>query len=69
MSPSQPKLRHWELEAGYVSGITIATHTRDVTWKGYVHHAAPDDPQYQITSDRSGYIAWHKASALKILED
>lgn len=59
----------WNSEAGYVSGIVIAIHTRDVAWKGYVHHATPDDPQYEIKSDRSDHIALHKASALKILED
>jgi hypothetical protein len=35
----------------------IAIHTRDVGWKGDVHHASPDDPQYEIKSDRSDRIA------------
>ena len=54
----------WNSEAGYVSGTVIAIHTRDLTWKGYVHHATRDEPQYEIRSDRTDHIALHKGSAL-----
>ena len=34
--------------AGRVSGKIIKVHTTDVRYKGYVHHASKDDPQYAI---------------------
>jgi hypothetical protein len=58
----------WNSEAGHVSGIVIAVHTGDVAWKGYVHHATRDDPQYEIRSDRTDHIALHKGSALTLYE-
>jgi len=54
----------WNSEAGRVSGTIIAVHTLDVAWKGYVHHATSDDPQYEIRSDKTDHIALHKGSAL-----
>jgi Hypervirulence associated proteins TUDOR domain len=59
----------WNSEAGYVSGTIVAVHTRDVAWKGYVHHATRDDPQYEIKSDKTDHIALHKGSALALHED
>jgi hypothetical protein len=56
----------WNSEAGQVSGTIVAIHTRDVTWKGYVHHATRDEPQYEIKSDKSDHIALHKGSALAL---
>ena len=58
----------WNSEAGFVSGTVIAVHTRDVVWKGYIHHATRDDPQYEIKSNKTDHIALHKASALKLQE-
>jgi hypothetical protein len=54
----------WNSEAGRVSGTIIAVHTRDFDYKGYVHHASADDPQYEIRSDKTGHIAAHRGSAL-----
>jgi len=59
----------WNSEAGHVSGRIIAVHTRDVDYKGYTHHASPDDPQYEIRSDRTDHIAMHKESALRRIAD
>jgi hypothetical protein len=59
----------WNSEAGYVTGTVIAVHTGDVSWKGYVHHASRDEPQYEIKSDKSDHIALHKGSALEMYED
>ena len=56
----------WNSEAGHVSGVIIAVHTRDLDWKGYVHHATGTDPQYEIKSDKTDHVALHKGSALKI---
>jgi len=58
----------WNSEAGHVSGTIIAVHTTNVLWKGYVHHATSDDPQYEIKSDKTPHIALHKASALTAYE-
>lgn len=55
----------WNSEAGHVSGRIIRVHTRDIDYKGYTHHASPDDPQYEIESDKTDHIAMHKGSALK----
>jgi hypothetical protein len=56
----------WNSEAGHVSGKIIKVHTKDADYKGYVHHASPDDPQYEIKSDKTDHIAMHKGAALKL---
>jgi DUF2945 family protein len=58
----------WSSEAGRVSGTIINVHTRDFDYKGYTHHAKPDEPQYEIKSDKTDHIAVHKGSALKRFE-
>ena len=55
----------WNSEAGHVSGKIIKVHTKDANYKGYKHHASPDDPQYEIKSDKTDHIAMHKGGALK----
>ncbi len=57
----------WNSEAGHVSGTIIKIHMRDVDYKGYTHHADPDEPQYEIKSDKTDHIAMHKGAALKKL--
>ncbi len=57
----------WNSEAGRVSGRIIKMHTRDVDYKGYVHHASKDEPQYEIESDQTDHVALHKGSALQHL--
>ena len=52
-------------EAGFVSGTIVKVHTRDFGYKGYTHHATPDDPQYEIKSDKTDHIAAHKGAALR----
>ena len=59
----------WNSEAGYVSGTIVKVHTRDFDYKGYTHHATPDDPQYKIKSAKTDHIAVHKGSALRKLRD
>ena len=56
----------WNSEAGRVSGHIVRVHTKDVDYKGYVHHASKDDPQYEIKSDKTDHIAAHKGSTLKL---
>ena len=54
----------WNSEAGRVSGTIVAIHTSDFDYKGHVRHASPDDPQYEIKSDKTDHIAAHKGGAL-----
>ena len=54
----------WNSEAGRVRGRIIKVHMLDVNCKGYVHHATPEDPQYEIKSDRTEHVALHRGGAL-----
>jgi hypothetical protein len=55
----------WNSEAGHVSGRIINVHTRDVDYKGHMHRASEDNPQYEIESAKTDHIAMHKGPALK----
>jgi len=55
----------WNSEAGHVSGTITKVHTKDVNYKGYIHHASPEDPQYEIKSAKTNHVAMHKGPALK----
>ncbi len=57
----------WNSEAGRVSGRIVRVHTKNVDYKGYVHHANVEDPQYEIKSDKSDHVALHKGQALRHL--
>jgi hypothetical protein len=57
----------WNSEAGRVRGTILRVHKKDVNYKGYVHHASPDDPQYEIRSDKTDHVALHKGRALRRL--
>ncbi len=54
----------WNSEAGIVSGTIIKIHTKDFNYKGYIHHATKEQPQYEIKSSKTDHIAAHKGSAL-----
>lgn len=54
----------WNSEAGRVSGTIIRVHTEDVDYKGHIHHASEEMPQYEIKSDKTDHIALHKGAAL-----
>ncbi|MGH9587375.1 MAG: DUF2945 domain-containing protein [Acidobacteriaceae bacterium] len=58
----------WNSEAGWVSGHIMRVHTADVNYKGYIHHASKDDPQYEIKSDKTDHIAMHKGKALQLMD-
>jgi hypothetical protein len=58
----------WNSEAGHVAGTITNVHLKNVAWKGYTHHASPEDPQYEIKSDKSDHIALHKGSALRLAQ-
>ena len=55
----------WNSEAGHVSGRIVKVRTKNVNYKGYVHHASKENPQYEIKSDKADHVALHKGSALK----
>ena len=57
----------WNSEAGRVSCTIVRVHTKDVNYKGYLHHVNRDDPQYEIKSDKTDHVALHKGSALRHL--
>ena len=57
----------WNSEAGRVRGRITRVHSKNVTWKGYVHRASADEPQYAIKSDRTDHVALHKGRALRLL--
>ena len=57
----------WNSEAGRVRGTILRVHKSDVNYNGYVHHASPDDPQYEIKSDKTDHFALHKGRALRHL--
>lgn len=59
----------WNSEAGRVSGTIIKVHTRNVSYKGYTHHASDKDPQYEIKSSKTDHVALHKRSALTKLKE
>lgn len=55
----------WNSEAGYVSGTIIKVHKRDFDYKGHRHRATPDEPQYEIKSDKTDHVAAHRGAVLK----
>jgi DUF2945 family protein len=57
----------WNSEAGRVRGKIVKVLRRNVNYKGYVHYATPDEPQYEIKSDKADHVALHKAAVLRRL--
>jgi hypothetical protein len=57
----------WNSEAGRVRGKIVKVHTGNVNYKGYVHHASREAPQYEIKSDKTDHVALHKGTALKLI--
>lgn len=56
----------WNSEAGRVSGTIIAVHASDFDYKGHMHRASQENPQYEIKSDKTDHVAAHKGSALTL---
>jgi hypothetical protein len=46
-------------------GTIVKRVVSDTKFKGYVHHASRDEPQYIIKSDKTEHIAIHKGKRLK----
>ena len=58
----------WNSEAGRVRGTIVKVHKRAVNYKGYIHDATPDRPQYEIKSDKTDHVALHKPGVLSRLD-
>jgi hypothetical protein len=58
----------WNSEAGRVRGVITKKVVSGVRFRGYVHHATEDEPQYFIKSDKTDHIAIHKGTALRLLK-
>ncbi|KGK84078.1 hypothetical protein DP64_06810 [Stutzerimonas degradans] len=58
----------WNSEAGRVSGTIIKVHTADTQYKGHTRRASPEEPQYEIKSDKTDHIAMHKPGVLTKLD-
>jgi hypothetical protein len=54
----------WNSEAGRVRGVIVKKVVSDVRFKGDVHHASKDKPQYIIKSEKTDLISIHKGRAL-----
>jgi hypothetical protein len=50
----------WNSEAGLVSGVIIRKLTAKLRFKGYVHHASKEEPQYMIKSDKTDHLPFTK---------
>lgn len=55
----------WNSEAGHVTGRITKVHTADAMYKGHLRRCSPEDPQYEIQSDKTDHIAMHKGAALQ----
>ena len=58
----------WNSEAGHVSGHVSEVHTADFEYKGHTRRASADQPQYEITSDKTDHVAAHKEDALRLVD-
>jgi hypothetical protein len=58
----------WNSDAGRVSGTTVRIHTRD-SRSTPTHRASAEAPRYEIQSNKTEHIAFHKGSALPRLRD
>lgn len=54
----------WNSEVGYVQGTITKIHTTDVDFKGRTRRCSPEEPQYEVESDKTGQLALHKGDAL-----
>jgi len=55
----------WSSHGGTAEGKVVRKLTRRTEAAGRTVDASPDDPQYEVRSDKSGTTAVHKPSALR----
>ncbi|MDO0924306.1 DUF2945 domain-containing protein [Streptomyces sp. TG1A-8] len=63
--PSKGDKVAWNSHGSETSGTVEKKITKRTEAAGRTVDASPDEPQYEVRSDRSGRSAVHKASALK----
>ena len=54
----------WNSDVGLVQGVVVRKHTKDVEFDGRMRRCSPEEPQYEVKSDKTGALAMHKADAL-----
>ena len=54
----------WNSHGGQAEGTVDRKITSDTEAAGRTVRASPEDPQYEVTSEKSGGTAVHKADAL-----
>jgi hypothetical protein len=52
-------------EAVRVRAVIVKKVVSDARFKGYVHSASKDEPQYIIKTEKTDHVAIHKGRALK----
>ncbi|MGY1740858.1 MULTISPECIES: DUF2945 domain-containing protein [unclassified Blastococcus] len=55
----------WKSHGGEAEGTVTKKISKDTEAAGRTVRASPDDPQYEVQSDKSGGTAVHKPSALR----
>ena len=55
----------WETSQGKTAGTVTRKITGSAKAGGHTAKATPDEPQYEVESDKSGKTAIHKPDALK----
>lgn len=54
----------WNTPQGKTNGKVLRKVTHNATIKGHHVAASPQDPQYEVQSDKSGQRAFHKPKSL-----
>ncbi|WP_244816209.1 DUF2945 domain-containing protein [Caballeronia sp. Lep1P3] len=57
----------WNTPQGETTGHIVRVISERTKLDGHTVNASPDDPHYEVESDKSGKHAVHKGSALKRL--
>jgi hypothetical protein len=68
-SPKRGDKVQWETSQGATTGEVKAKLTEPTKIKGHKVAASKDNPEYLVTSDKTGAQAAHKAAALKKVRD
>lgn len=55
----------WKSHGSQAEGTVERKITKDTEASGRTVRATPDDPQYEVTSEKSGNTAVHRPSALE----
>ncbi|AOT61996.1 MULTISPECIES: hypervirulence associated TUDOR domain-containing protein [Streptomyces] len=63
--PSKGDKVAWRSHGGEAEGVVEKKITKRTKASGRTVDASPDDPQYEVRSEKSGRTAVHKPSALK----